>query len=92
MSRNANNASGNPTVSSSGVAVCSQIVDASATSDARTTCIEIEREVTSRSVAKYVTRYANTLEVRLLSAMIFYGANLFMLDRRNVRQRTDIGA
>lgn len=37
-------------------------------------------------------RYADTLNARQFGAMISDGANLFMLDRRNVRSYSDIEA
>lgn len=92
MSRNANDAIVNPVVPSLVIEGVLQAVDANSASDNRVTNIELDRGVSSWSVADYYTRYVDTLFARRFGAIFSYGANSFMFDRRVASRDTDISA
>lgn len=86
------NANVDPVLPSSKVEDTLRAADVCATGDARATGIEINRGVPGWSVIEYKTRYADTLDARRFGAMFLDESNAFMVDRRNVRRDTDIGA
>lgn len=92
MSHNANDGNVAPGMPSIRVEDTSQVADANAASGSQVVGIEVDRGVSSWSVAEYKTRYVDSLDARPFGAMFLDGAHSFMFDRRNVRRDTAVGA
>lgn len=84
MYPNASNAKVSQAVPFSVVEEVPQVANAKVTSDARVTDIEIDRAVPYWPILEYKTNYTVTLDAQRFGERFSDGANLFMLDHRNV--------
>lgn len=69
-----------------------QVVGTDAARSFRVVDIEIDCGAPRWSAAEYKTNYEDTLNARRFCEMFLYVVSTFILDRRNVRSDTDVGA